>query len=166
MTTTAEQTEKDKKAALDARSKDMDRREKELNASKSGKGTRTFLGLTRGRNPQEIQYEQWDESQKDTLPETLSECMDFLKARGVKDNEMEKEVVRRVVLGDNDVLYAEASDPVAEYVDLSWPEDVQKGFRIVVRNYATNANVSIEDAVALIKPGIVASQKKAEPAAV
>lgn len=160
MTTTAEQTEKDKAEALKARSKDMEKREKELNASRSGKGTRAFLGLTRGRNPQEIQYENWDESLPESLPVTLSEFMDIRK---ITD---EKDIIKRLILGDNDVLYAEASDPVAEYVDLSWPDDVQKGFRIVVRNYATNANVSIEDSVALIKPGIVASQKKAESVSV
>ena len=72
----------------------------------------------------------------------------------------EKGIVRRLILGDNDVFYSEASDPVAEFVDPTWPDEVKKGFRIVVRNYATNAGVSIEDAVALIKPGIVASQAK------
>jgi hypothetical protein len=53
-----------------------------------------------------------------------------------------------------------ASDPVAEYVDATWSEDVQKQFRLVVRNYSNATGVSIEDAVALIKPGIVASQSK------
>lgn len=159
MTTVAEQTEKEKADALKARNADMERREKELNASKSGKGLRTFLGMTRGRNPQEIQYENWDDSQPDTLPSTLSEFMDLRK---IQD---EKEIVRRLVLGDNEILYKEASDPVAEFVDSSWPEDVQKSFRLVVRNYASTANVSIEDAVAIVKPGIekavAAAQAKA-----
>jgi hypothetical protein len=159
MTTAAEDTEVAKEAAIKARNADMDKREKELNASKTGKGLRSFLGMTRGRNPLEIQYENWDESQPATLPSTLSEFMDALKTRGVTDGDMEKEVVRRLVIGDNDVLYKEASDPVAEFVDSSWTPEVQKQFRIVVRNYSTATGVSIEDAVALIKPGIVASQK-------
>lgn len=154
MTTTAEQTEEAKAEAIKARNADMEKREKELNASKTGKGLRSFLGMTRGRNPLEVQYENWDESQPDTLPVTLSEFMDLRK---VTD---EKDIVRRLILGDNEILYKDASDPVAEFVEKTWPDEVQKAFRVVVRNYATNANVSIEDAVALIKPGIVASQSK------
>jgi hypothetical protein len=153
MTTAAEQTEKEKAESLKARNADMEKREKELNASKSGKGLRTFLGMTRGRNPQEIQYENWDESQPDTLPGTLSEFMDLRKLTD------EKDIVRRLILGDNEILYKEASDPVAEFVDSTWSEEVQKQFRIVVRNYANATNTSIEDAVAVIKPGIVAAQQ-------
>jgi hypothetical protein len=159
MTTAAEQTAAEKDAALKARDADMAKREKELNASITGKGLRFFLGMTRGRNPQEIKYQNWDDSQPDTLPTTLSEFMDLRKdSAEVVD---EKGIVRRLILGDNEVLYKEASDPVAEFVDPTWPEDVQKQFRIVVRNYATATGVSIEDAVALIKPGIVKSQTKA-----
>lgn len=153
MTTPAE-TAVNEKEALKARAKDMAEREKTLNAGKTGKGLRSFLGMTRGRNPQEIQYENWDESQPETLPVTLSE---FMELRKISD---EKDIVKRLILGDNDVLYSEASDPVAEFVEASWPDDVQKQFRLVVRNYSNATGVSIEDAVALIKPGIVASQSK------
>ncbi len=158
MTTTAEDTEKVKTEALKARNADMEKREKELNASRTGVGTRIFLGMTRGRNPQEIQYENWDESQPTTLLTTFAQVLDLHKTRGQEGDVAEKEIVRRWTLGDNDILYQEASDPVAEFVEQTWPEDVQKGFRLVVRNYSINAKVSIEDAVALIKPGIVASQ--------
>ncbi len=154
----AKTSEAAKAAAISARNADMEKREKELNAGKTGKGTRTFLGMTLGRNPLEIQYENWDESQPETLPTTLSEFMDLRK--NSPEAVDEKGIVRRLILGDNDVFYSEASDPVAEFVDPTWPDEVKKGFRIVVRNYATNAGVSIEDAVALIKPGIVASQAK------
>lgn len=152
--TQAETTEEAKAAALKTRNEDMAKREKTLNEGKTGKGLRSFLGMTRGRNPQEIQYENWDESIPDSLPVSLSEFMDLRK---ITD---EKDIVRRLILGDNDVLYSEASDPVAEFVEATWPEDVQKQFRIVVRNYSNATGVSIEDAVALIKPGIVASQSK------
>lgn len=157
MTTKAEETATEKetqKEALKAREKDMAAREKVLNEGKTGKGLRSFLGMTRGRNPQEIQYENWDESQPDTLPTTLSE---FMELRKIQD---EPSIMRRLVLGDNDILYSEASDPVAEFVDAAWSEEVQKQFRLVVRNYSNATGVSIEDAVALIKPGIVASQVK------
>ena len=154
MTTSAETTKQDKEAALKARSADMEKREKELNTGKTGKGLRVFLGMTRGRNPQEIQYENWDETLPETLPTDLSE---FMSLRKITE---EKDIVRRLILGDNEILYSEASDPVAEFVDATWPEDVQKQFRLVVRNYATATKSTIEDAVALIKPGIVASQAK------
>ena len=160
MTTTAEDTEKAKAEALKARNADMEKREKALNEGRTGKGLRIFLGMTRGRNPTEIQYENWDETVKGSVPTELSEFMEVLKARGIADGDIEKEVMRRLVLGDNEILYKEASDPVSEFVESSWPDEVQKQFRIVVRNYATGAGVSIEDAVALIKPGIVASQAK------
>jgi hypothetical protein len=154
MTANAEQTKDEKAEALKARNADMDKREVALNEGKSGKGLREFLGMTRGRNPLEIQYQNWNESLPDTLPLTLSEFMDLRK---VTD---EKDIVRRLILGDNEILYTEASDPVAEYVESTWSDDVKKQFRLVVRNYATATGVSIEDAVALIKPGIVASQNK------
>lgn len=142
------------KAALKARSEEMEAEEKKLNEGKTGKGLRSFLGMTRGRNPQKVQYEGFDESQPDTLPKTLSEFMELSK---VND---EPKIVSFLIDGFNSDAYTAASDPVAEFVDASWPEEVQKAFRTVVRQYSANANVSIEDAVALIKPGIVASQAK------
>jgi hypothetical protein len=127
----------------------------ETNKERTGKGTRVRVGQTRGRNPQVISWEAFDESLPDTLPKTLSEFMEVSK---VSD---EPAIVSFLISGYNDANYTAASDPVAEYVDLTWPEDVQKQFRIVVRNYSNATGVSIEDAVALIKPGIVKSQAKA-----
>ncbi len=155
--TTAADTAAEKaaeKEAMQAREKEIAAKELEANKDRTGKGLRVFFGMTRGRNPQMIQYENWNDSLPETLPATLSEFMDLRK---ITD---EKEIVKRLVFGDNEILYKEASDPVAEFVDATWPEDVQKQFRIVVRNYSTATGVSIEDAVALIKPGIVASQAK------
>lgn len=157
MTTAAETKVNEKEAqkeALKAREKEMQEKESKLNAGRSGKGTRVFLGLTRGRNPQEVQYEAFDESQPDTLPATLSEFMELTKTSD------EKIIVGYLIDGFNSASFTAASDPVAEYVDLSWPDDVQKQFRLVVRNYANATGVSIEDAVNLIRPGIVASQQK------
>lgn len=124
----------------------------ETNASRTGKGTRVRVGQTRGRNPQVISYEAFDESKPDTLPTSLAEFMDLSKTQD------EKVIVSLLIDGFNSLSYTTASDPVAEFVEASWPEDVQKQFRLVVRNYANATQVSIEDAVALIKPGIVASQ--------
>lgn len=155
MTTAAEQAEKvDNKEALKARAAEMAKEEAELNAGRTGKGTRVFLGMTRGRNPQKIQYEAFDDSQPDTLPKTLSEFMEISK---VSD---EPTIVGYLLDGFNSAAYTAASDPVAEFVDQTWSDEVQKQFRLVVRNYSNATGVSIEDAVALIKPGIVASQKK------
>ncbi len=158
MTATADAklSEKEQKAAdLKARTAEMEAEEKKLNEGRTGKGTRVFLGMTRGRNPQKVQYEGFDESQPDTLPSTLSEFMELTKTND------EKVIVGYLLDGFNSAAYTTASDPVAEFVDPSWSEEVQKQFRMVVRNYAGATGVSIEDAVALIKPGIVASQKKA-----
>ena len=47
----AKTSEAAKAAAISARNADMEKREKELNAGKTGKGTRTFRGMTLGRNP-------------------------------------------------------------------------------------------------------------------
>jgi hypothetical protein len=127
---------------------------KETNDSRTGKGTRIAVGQTRGRNPQVISWERFDESKPDTLPKTLSEFMEISKTND------ENVIVSYLLDGFNSAQYTLASDPVAEFVDASWPEDVQKQFRLVVRNYSNATGVSIEDAVALIKPGIVASQKK------
>ena len=157
MTATAEKklSEKELKAeALKARSAELEAKEKELNKDRTGKGTRIAISLSRGRNPQPVEYEAFDEAQPATLPITLEEFMALSK---VSD---EPTIVSYLIDGFNSAQYTAASDPVAEFVDASWPDDIQKGFRIVVRNYAANANVSIEDAVALIRPGIIASVAK------
>jgi hypothetical protein len=154
MTANAETAAEAKEAAIKARNVEMAVRELELNKDKTGKGLRSFLGMTRGRNPQEIQYENWDDSKPETLPVTLSEFMDLRK---VTD---EKDIVRRLILGDNEVLYTEASDPVAEFLEFDWSDEVKKQFRGIIRNYASATGISIEEAVDLIKPGIVAAQVK------
>ena len=127
---------------------------KEINSARTGKGTRVKVGSTRGRNPQVISFEAFDEAQKETLPTTLSEFMEITK---VQD---EPTIMEYLIDGFNSSNYTLASDPVAEFVDASWDDDVKKQFRLVVRNYSNATGVSIEDAVALIKPGIVAAQKK------
>lgn len=147
-------TKESKAEALKARSEEVAAEELKLNAGKTGKGTRTVIGFTRGRNPMKITYEAFDESQPDTLPKTLSEFMDLTKTSE------ESVIMGYVIDGFNSAAYANSSDPVSEFVDALWSEEVQKQFRTAVRSYANMVGVSIEDAVALIKPGVAASQAK------
>ena len=147
----------EEKAAREAQKVAVEKAEaaaKQVNDTRTGKGTRISVGLTRGRNPQVISFEEFDESLPDTLPIDLSEFMDLSK---VKE---EKALVSLLIDGFNSLAYTTASDPIAEFVEPTWDEDVQKQFRLVVRNYASSTECSIEDAVALIKPGIVAAQLK------
>jgi hypothetical protein len=145
----AEQTAREKELQA------MQEKANETNKTRTGKGTRVRVGQTRGKNPQVISWEAFDDSQPDTLPATLSEFMEITKTQD------EKAIVSYLVDGYNDAQYTAASDPIAEFVNPAWNEDVQRQFRLVVRNYSNATGVSLEDAVALIKPGIEASQKKA-----
>lgn len=143
-------------SAADLRAKlvsEMQEKADAENAKREGKGTRLRVGQTRGKNPQVISWEAFDESKPDTLPVDFDE---FTKLSGVSS---EREILSLLVDGFNSMAYQNASDPIAEFVNPAWPDDIQKNFRLVVRNYAAGANVTIEDAVALIKPGIEASVK-------
>jgi hypothetical protein len=127
------------------------------NSARTGKGPRIRVGATRGKNPQAISFEAFDESKPETLPVTQEEFMTITKSFG---GDTEKTLVEWLITGFNDAQYTDASDPLAEYVESYWPADVQKQFRIVVRNYSNATGQSLEDAVKLIKPGIEAAQKK------
>lgn len=120
------------------------------NATKSGVGTRKFVGFTRGKASMLVSWEAFDESKPDTLPKAIQE---FIDVTGVKD---EPTLVSYLISGLNESNYIAASDPLAEFVNSSWPADAQTQFRLVVRNYSRGANVSLEDAVSLIKPGFEA----------
>jgi hypothetical protein len=146
------------KTLTDSQRDKLEAEAKAENAKRTGKGTRVRVGSTRGKNPQPISFEAFDETQPETLPKTLSEFMEVTK---VSD---ENTIVGYLVDGFNSASYTAASDPIAEYVEPTWPDDIQRTFRLIVRNYANNANIPIEDAVALIKPGIVAAQEKAKAA--
>ncbi len=129
---------------------ELERKQKEAdakNAKLSGVGVRTRVGQTRGKNPMVIEWNAFDESKPETLPKTIQEFMDVTKVTN------EPDLVGYLIGGYNDAAYTAASDPLAEYVDLTWPADAQTQFRLVVRNYSRGAGVSLEDAVALIKPG-------------
>jgi len=136
-------TQSPREAELDAKQKEADK----TNAARTGVGTRVRIGQTRGKNPLVISWEAFDESKPDTLPKTIQQ---FMEVTGKSD---EPTLVGFLIGGLNDANYTAASDPLAEFVDPTWPDDAQLQFRLVVRNYARGANVSIDDAVALIKPG-------------
>jgi len=149
------------KAAAELRAKEVEAAQKKAddeNKGREGKGTRKRVGQTRGKNPQVISWEEFDESKPETLPVSLKEFSELAKV----SEPIEKNILRFAIIGYNDDAYTSASDPIAEYVDLSWPDEIQKNFRQVVRNYSQGANVSIEDAVALIRPGIVSAVAKAK----
>lgn len=139
--------------------KEMEAKATETNKARTGKGTRVRVGQTRGKNPKVITWEAFDDSKPETLPADLADFMEITK---VKD---EKSILAFLVDGYNDAQYTAASDPIAEYVNATWSDEVQRQFRLVVRNYSNATGVTIEDAVALIKPGIEASQVKAAPKA-
>ena len=124
----------------------------EENAKRTGVGTRMKVGRTRGKGSIVIKYEHFDESQPDTLPTTIQSFLEVVKLDPDKN---EPDVVRYLIAGYNEELYTAASDPLAEFVEATWPQEVQTQFRLVVRNYSRGANVPLEDAVALIKPGFV-----------
>lgn len=132
----------------------MQEKADEQNKTRTGKGTRIRVGQTRGKNPQVITWEAFDDSLPDSLPKTLAEFMEIAKVSE------EGPLTALLIDGFNASAYSAASDPIAEYVNPVWPEEVQKQFRMVVRNYAAATQCSIEDAVALIKPGIEKSQSK------
>jgi hypothetical protein len=139
----------DQKTEQEKRVAEAEAKAAETNATRTGKGTRVRVGQTRGRNPQVVSWEAFDESLTDTLPTTLDE---LTKLASIKD---EATLVAYAIDGYNSAQYTAASDPIAEFVEASWPEDIQKNFRLVVRNQAAMLGVSIEDVVAMIKPQVV-----------
>lgn len=144
-----------KELELEAKQKEADT----INATRTGVGTRVQVGQTRGKNPIVITWEAFDESQPATLPTEIDQ---FMEVTGVKK---QSDLVSFLIVGLNESNYTAASDPLREYVDLSWPPEAQTQFRLVVRNYARGANVPLEDAVALIRPGFE-KQFAAKPAEV
>jgi hypothetical protein len=124
---------------------------KELNSKAEGKGLRWFTGFTRGRNTMAIKFQGFDESKPETLPASLQEFMDLT---GVKS---ETDLVSFAIAGYNDVLYKQASDPIAEYVDKTWDDEKVTAFRNIVRNFVKTTGKSVEEIVAFVKPMVSAS---------
>lgn len=137
----------DERSAKEIELEAKEKAAEEYNKTLTGVGLRKRVGQTRGKNPQIIEWMEFDESKPETLPK---EMKDFSEVTKVDD---EPGLVRLLILGYNVDAYTSASDPLKEYVNPAWPADAQTQFRIVVRNYSKGANVSLEDAVELIRPG-------------
>lgn len=117
------------------------------NAKRTGVGTRLAIGKTRGKGSMIVSWEEFDESKPDTLPKDMKQ---FMSVTGI---DSEATLLSYMISGYNAESYSAASDPLKEFVDQTWPSDVQTQFRLVVRNYAKGAGVDFDSAVALIKPG-------------
>jgi hypothetical protein len=148
----------EEKTALELEREQMETAAQSENAKRSGVGTRIKVGSTRGKATQNIKYEFFDESQPDTCPKTVEQ---FVSITGIKAN---SELCELLIVGYNDKQYTEASDPIAEFVNPAWPDDVKLQFRTVVRNLAKMQNITISEASDLVKPGtekkFLASQAK------
>lgn len=123
------------------------------NKTRTGIGTRVHVGRTRGKGSQVVSWEAFDDSDPETLPKSIS---GFLEVTKLKGQENEPTILGFLIEGYNLANYTAASDPIAEFVEPTWPDDVKTNFRLVVRNYSRQLNKSVEDAVTLLKPGYVA----------
>ena len=137
----------DEKTVKDLEREEAQKKAEATNASRTGVGTRVHVGSTRGKASLVITWEAFDDTKPETLPTAIAQ---FMEVTAVKD---EPSLVGFLIAGYNESNYIAASDPLAEYVESTWPPDAQTQFRLVVRNYSRGASVSIEDAVSLIKPG-------------
>lgn len=126
---------------------------KRTNEARTGKGPRLTFGWTRGKNSQLFYYEQYDRTVKDSCPTTIEEVMSLI-------SDSEPILVGYILDGWNAESYSNSSDPANEFVDDSWPEDVQKQFKIALKNFSTASNLSLEAAAAVLKPAITAGLAK------
>lgn len=135
----------EQKSALDVERENREVSAAAYNAAQSGKGLRKFVGATRGKGTMVIDYLAFDESQPATLPVDPSE---FQTLTGIDDDKL---LMEFLISGFNDYQYKQASDPIAEFINKAWPEDVQANFRTSVRSYARALECSIEEAASGLK---------------
>ncbi len=136
-----------KETEKEASNKEYQAKVDKLNEGRTGVGTRAAYGYTRGKGSMPFTYERFDESQPDTLPKS---SQDFVSTTRVADD---ASLVKLLIAGYNEKLYTEASDPIAEHVNPAWDDETKTRFRLVVRNYMVGVGSSLDEAVALIKPG-------------
>lgn len=120
----------------------------QINASRSGKGTRLQTGNTRGKGSVVITFEEFDMDSPETLPSTVAEFMTITGIEGKQD-----ELLKYALEGYNSLSQTSASDPIAEFVNGKWDKETVTGFRLIVRNMVKTMGLSLEDAVAMVKPG-------------
>lgn len=117
------------------------------NKTREGKGLRLAVSSTRGKNPVPVTYESFDTDDAKSLPDSVSE---FMQLSGIDD---EAQLVAFLITGYNDNSFRIASDPVAEYVNLAWPAEVQKSFKDSVKTLVkSGVFADVEAAVAVIRP--------------
>ena len=138
----------EEKTALEIEREQFEKEAAESNKGLTGIGLRQLVGATRGRSTVNIKYMAFDETNPDSLPKTVEK---FVEVTGIKSN---AELAELLVVGFNDKAYTEASDPIAEHVNNAWGDDVKLQFRTVVRNLAKMQEISIGEAVAMVKPGV------------
>lgn len=139
----------EQKSALEVAREAAEKAAEETNKARTGVGTRLRVGATRGKNPQVITFEAFDDSLPETLPKSVGQFMEIVTSD-------EPTLVDYLIRGANAANYEAASDPLKEYVVPSWAPEVQSTFRQAVRNYAKGLNLQLEDAVNIIRPGFVA----------
>lgn len=133
----------EQKTELQAERETMEAAAKTENESRNGVGLRVMVGATRGKNTQNIKYEAFDESKPDTLPGSIAE---FASVTNITE---ESKLVEFLITGFNDFQYKQASDPIAEFVNAAWPDDVKLAFRTSVRNYAKAMEEPIDEVAKL-----------------
>ena len=123
----------------------------EENATRTGVGTRQFVGQTRGKGALVVKWEAFDESKPETLPKSLKE---FTEVSGIKS---EADLLGFVIDGFNNSQYTAASDPIAEFVNPSWDDATKAQFRLVVRNMSKILGKSIEETATMVRSQMQAS---------
>lgn len=125
---------------------DLQQEVNRINSTRSGVGTRLKAGMTRGKGSLVIQWEAFDESKPETLPKNLAEFASIAKI-DPSSEAGKKTILDYLIVGYNDDMYVQASDPIAEFVNPAWDDDRKSQFRLVVRNLskAMAGVVSLED---------------------
>jgi hypothetical protein len=116
-----------------------------LNTPLTGKGLRWAAGMTRGKNPNAIKWQHFDEEKPETLPESLEE---FATLSGVADA---KKFLVFVISGYNDEQYRLASDELNEFIEPHWNQETVTQFRFAVRNAVKLSKKPLETVVIAIK---------------
>lgn len=118
----------------------MEREAAAENATRSGIGTRVFVGATRGRSTQVIKYEAFDTSKPETLPTSVEEVCTVLNITS------ESELLPLLFEGANAAAYRAASDPLSDYINPVWSEEAKAKFKVTVRSYAAAMEISLDEA--------------------
>src|SRR5678809_509229 len=81
-------------------------------------------------------------------PKTPAQFMEVTKTNEDAD------LVAYLIDGYNKAQYSAASDEIGEFIEDAWDSNTKAQFRLVVRNYAKSADMTIEEAVEMVKPAI------------